>query len=121
MLNFFVIFLSFSIVYMSLSAEMYAQKNKQELELLGYNIGFGILTTTAGAIINKPKGQSLVDCIKKSWWPGALGGTLQYTGKKMTYLITKNENYLWGWPSKLVHSAGTSICHNAAEGRPFGE
>jgi hypothetical protein len=100
---------------------MHAQRNKQELELLSYNIGFGILTTTAGAIINKPKGQNTWDCIKKAWWQGAVGGTLQYAGKKMTYRIYRNDNYWWGWPSKMIHSAGTSICHNAAMGRPFGE
>jgi hypothetical protein len=107
--------------FLTLCAEVSAQKEKQELELLSYNVGFGILTTTVGAIINKPNEQGTWECIKKVWWQGATGGFLQYAGKKLTYQINKNENYWWGWPSKIIHSAGTSICHNASMGRPLGE
>ena len=114
--KFFLVFLSFLIT----GTDINAQKAGQELQMVTYNIGLGILTTTAGAIINKPKEQSVWDCVKKTWWQGAAGGALQYTGKKMIYQIPRNENYWWGLPSKFVHSAGTSICHNAAMGRPFG-
>jgi|GEM_PF-1700256 len=97
------------------------QAHKQESELLAYNIGFGVLSTTIGALINKPKGKNTWDCIKNSIWQGAVGGTLQYTGKKLTYEVNRNQNYAWGWPSKLVHSAGASICQNAAMGNSFGQ
>lgn len=107
----------------SLYLDMYAQssKQRQEIELLSYNVGFGVLSTTIGALINKPRSIDVWTCIKKAAWQGAVGGTLQYTGKKVTYQITKTGYYWWGFGSKLIHSAGASICYNAALNNPFGQ
>lgn len=101
--------------------DMRNARARQERELIAYNVGLGIVSTTIGALINKPKKQKAWDCIKNSIWQGALGGGLQYAGKKLTYQITKDENEWWGWPSKLVHSAGVSICQNGAMGYGFGK
>lgn len=98
-----------------------SKRNKQDIELAGYNIAFGVISSSIGGIINKPKGVTVWQSIKKSAWQGAVGGTLQYAGKKLTYQITRNENYWWGWTSKIVHSAGNSICYNAAMGNNFGK
>lgn len=95
-------------------------KLSQDAQLLAYNVGFGIATTTIGAIINKPKGQDVWTTIQNVWWQGALGGALQFTGKKLTHQIARG-HYAWGWPSKLVHAAGSSICQNAAMNFRFGQ
>jgi hypothetical protein len=93
----------------------------QHGEYYVYNIGLGVITTTIGALLNKPRKQNTWDCIKKSVWQGAVGGALQYSGKKLTYQIMARNNYWWGLPSKLVHSAGVSICQNAVRGNEFGQ
>lgn len=93
------------------------EKNKYFL----YNLGLGITTTTVGAVINKPQNMGYWECVKKSVWQGALGGVLQYSAKRMTNQIHQNSNYWWGLPSKLVHSAGVSICQNAAKCNKFGK
>lgn len=97
-----------------------AQRNGQEMEDFSYNVGFGIISTSISALVNKPKGMKAWPCIRRAMWQGAMGGALQFAGKKMTYQITRTGYYTWGWASKMVNSAGTSICTNAAMNRPFG-
>jgi len=97
-------------------------KRAQEIGVLSYNLGFGIVTTTIGSLINKPKHARAWPFVRRAVWQGALGGALQYSGKRLTYVIPATDNY-WagGWGSKIVHSAGVSICQNAAQNRPFGQ
>lgn len=99
----------------------YSQRSRQEAELLAYNVGFGIVSTSIGALINKPKHTPVWPYLKRSLWQGALGGMLQYSGKAFTYQITRTNDYWWGWGSKLIHSAGNSICFNASLNKPFGQ
>lgn len=98
-----------------------AQRKRQETQLFVYNVGFSVVTTTAGALINKPRNEKVWPCVKRALWQGTLGGVLQFSGKKLTYQITRTDNLWWGWGSKLVHSAGVSICRNAIMNRPFGQ
>ena len=64
-----IIVFSFIVSFLSRNA----QSNDVESAL--YNIGFGSVLSTVGAVINKKCNQSLSDVIKKSLWQGALGRT----------------------------------------------
>jgi len=97
-----------------------SQQRDGELKLLVYNVSFGGLTAGIGAIINKPKETPAHKAFFNGFYQGCFGGVLQYGGKKMVYQIAEHENYWYGWPAKLVHTAGASIVENAAFNRPFG-
>lgn len=92
---------------------------QQERQLFLYNVGFGSLTSGIGAVINKSKGTDWKQAFLKGCWQGGIGGALTFAGKKTTHLITKHQNLLYAWPSKLLHAAGTSIVENAALNKPF--
>tara|TARA_B100000378_G_C17997240_1_gene395892 strand:+ start:186 stop:1052 length:867 start_codon:yes stop_codon:yes gene_type:complete len=89
-----------------------AQANDTEAAL--YNIGFGAIFSTVGAIINKPKEEPLGKVIKKSLWQGALGGYLTFESKRMLREAQRQEQWEYFWAAKLVNAAGTSIKENAA-------
>ena len=91
-----------------------------ELKLFAYNVSFGGLTAGIGAVINKPKETPAHKAFLTGFYQGCFGGALQYSGKKMVYQIVKHENYWYGWPAKIVHTAGASVVENAALNRPFG-
>ncbi|MDH7912209.1 hypothetical protein [Winogradskyella sp. SYSU M77433] len=89
-----------------------AQANDTEAAL--YNIGFGAIFSTVGAIINKPKEEPLGKVIKKSLWQGALGGYLTFESKRILREAQRQEQWEYFWAAKLVNAAGTSIKENAA-------
>lgn len=91
----------------------------QESQVLFYNVGFGGMTSGVGALINKPKGTNWKKIFIKAFWQGSIGGFLNYTSKKTLYLNNKYQNNNFSWPSKLMHSASTSIMENAALNEPF--
>ena len=91
----------------------------QESQVLFYNVGFGGMTSGVGALINKPKGTNRKKIFIKAFWQGSIGGFLNYTSKKTLYLNNKYQNNNFSWPSKLMHSASTSIMENAALNEPF--
>ncbi len=95
----------------------YAQN--QERTVLLYNIGLGGITSGIGGIINKPKEISWEKAFIKAFWQGSIGGGVNFTGKKILYLINRNQNAIYAWPAKLLHSAGVSIMENAALCQPF--
>jgi hypothetical protein len=92
---------------------------QQERQLFLYNVGFGSITSGIGAVINKSKGTDWKQAFLKGCWQGGIGGALSFAGKKAVHLIYKKQNLLYGWPSKLLHAAGTSIVENAALNKPF--
>ncbi|WP_299525032.1 hypothetical protein [Winogradskyella sp.] len=89
-----------------------AQANDTEAAL--YNIGFGAVFSTVGAIINKPKDEPLGKVIKKSLWQGALGGYITFESKRILREAQRQEQWEYFWAAKLVNAAGTSIKENAA-------
>ena len=91
----------------------------QERKVLLYNIGFGGITSGVGAVLNKPKGANWKPYFVKGLWQGSIGGALHYGGKKTLYLVNREEELLYAWPAKLLHSAGSSIIENAALNEPF--
>ncbi len=56
-----------------------------------YNIGFGAVFSTVGAIINKPPDEALGKVIKKSLWQGALGGYITFESKRILREGQRNE------------------------------
>lgn len=87
----------------------------QERQVIIYNIALGGITTGIGAAINKQKSEKVFPAFFRGFKSGCIGGAFLYGGKKMSYLINKQDNLIWGWPSKLVHSYGASIMENAAK------
>lgn len=104
--------------------ETFAQKNRQELGLAIYNCGLGGFTSGVGAIINKKKNEKILNVFWRGFKYGSLGGLINYSGKRLTYLISYSKDsltnekntsaLLWGWPAKIVHGIGSSIMDNAA-------
>lgn len=96
-----------------------APAQRQEGTVLLYNACFGGLTSGIGAVINKPNGVNWKQAFVEGAWQGSIGGALNYSGKKMLYLVNKQQQVAYGLPAKLLHAAGTSIIENAALGEPF--
>ncbi|MFN3404659.1 MAG: hypothetical protein ACK40G_11225 [Cytophagaceae bacterium] len=84
-----------------------------------YNISFAAATTTIGALINKPKDQRALRVILRSFTIGAASGSLLYTSKNINFLIYERQNFYYGWPSRFLHNAATSLMENAAMNRKF--
>ncbi|QNK77093.1 hypothetical protein H7F37_13390 [Winogradskyella sp. PAMC22761] len=94
-----------------------AQANDTEAAL--YNVGFGAVFGTVGAIINKSLDESLGKVIKKSLWQGALGSYITFESKRLLREARRQEQWEYFWAAKLVNAAGTSIKENAALNRDF--
>jgi hypothetical protein len=92
---------------------------RQERELLFYNVGFGALTGGIGATINKPKTLNWKRAFITGFWQGSIGGLLTFSGKKSLHLVNRNKTLAYAWPAKIIHAAGISIIENAAARQPF--
>ena len=110
-----IIVFSFIVSFLSTNA----QSNDVESAL--YNIGFGSVLSTVGAVINKKSNQSLSEVIKKSLWQGALGGYITFESKRILRLASKDYDWKLFWFSKFVNSFGTSIKENSALNKDFWE
>lgn len=98
----------------------HAQIDGQEVKLFTANVVFGGITTGFGAVINKQKQEKFLPTFIKGFGYGCLGGSLLYTGKKMSNLIYQDKLVAGGWGSKLVHNAGASVMENVSLHRsPF--
>lgn len=105
--------------YLLLLLPVFCVGQRQEEKLLIYNVAFGAVTSTIGALINKPANSSWKQVALKSLWQGSIGGLLHYGGKKSLYLINKHQSLGYAWPAKLLHNAGSCIIENAALNQPF--
>src|SRR5450759_715600 len=104
--------------------KIFGQRARQEVGLAIYNCGFGGVTSGIGAVINKKKNEKILKIFWRGFKYGSLGGFINYTGKKITHLISfskdsfldvnNNAALLWGWPAKIIHGVGSSIMENAA-------
>ncbi len=122
---FFALFFSFC--NFTVYAQSAAQKNRQEIGLALYNLGFGGITAGFGALINKKKGANNFKTFMRGFKYGCIGGAIDYGSKRIDFFIYHPEvlatyeggqRYLiWGWPTKIVHGIGSSIIYNAAQNR----
>lgn len=97
-----------------LRAVAFPQMGRQKLSLYAYNVGFSGITTGLGRAINKDKNQKFLKEFWTGFKHGCIGGTIAFGGKQLAYLIKKDDNLAWGWPSKIVHSYGVSVMENSA-------
>lgn len=98
---------------------MKAQANDTEAAL--YNVSFGAVFGTIGAVINKTPEESLGNVIKKALWQGALGGYVTFESKRLLREAQRHQKWEYVWGAKLVNAAGTSIKENAALNKDFWE
>ena len=96
-----------------------AQSNDRAAAL--YNIGFGAVFSTLGAIINKKPNDHLGKTIKKSLLQGGLGGYITFESKRILREGQRNNKWEYIWTAKLVNSVGTSIKENTALNKVFWE
>jgi hypothetical protein len=91
----------------------------QERQILFYNLGFGGITSGIGAVINKKDTENWKKAFLKGFWQGSIGGMFNYSSKKTIGLISRNKNFAYALPARLLSSAGNSIIQNAAANEPF--
>ncbi|MGB0254706.1 MAG: hypothetical protein ACPF95_00845 [Flavobacteriaceae bacterium] len=96
-----------------------AQANDTEAAL--YNVGFGAVFSTLGAVINKSPEEPVGKVIKKALWQGALGGYVTFESKRLLREAQRHQKWEYVWGAKLVNAAGTSIKENAALNNDFWE
>lgn len=107
------------VVIFFLNTQVWSQANNTEAAM--YNIGFGMVTSSIGAVINKPKGKKTWAVVRKALWQGALGGALTYGSKHLIQVSADKQNWRYVWPAKILSNAGASIKENAALNRDFWE
>jgi hypothetical protein len=95
------------------STKSFAQK--QERQVLIYNVALGGITSGIGAAINKKKENKLLPTFFRGFKYGCVGGLFLYGGKKISYQINRQNNLALGWPSKIIHSYGSTIIENASK------
>jgi hypothetical protein len=116
------ILLNLKIITLCVSCSIYcspAKAQQYEARSVVYNTVLGGVSAGIGAIINKKKDQKWYDVFVKALVIGGGGGVVMYTGKKLNTLITNENNISYGWLSRSVFCAGTSIVENIAAGRNF--
>lgn len=115
-----LLFFTVSVFLVGQPKPINAQKRSdQNLELLLYNIGYGLVVGGIGAVINKHPQQKWQNALLKGAGQGALGGYVMYLGKKMTYPVAYNRNLGYSWGAKLVHGMGVSMVENAGLNQNF--
>ena len=112
-------YLYFSIIIIFNVIPIKGQSNDTEAAL--YNIGFGAVFSTVGAIINKKPNEPLGRVIKKSLWQGALGGYVTFESKRILREAQQQNKWEYIWAAKLTNSIGTSIKENSALNKDFWE
>ena len=112
-------YLYFSIIIIFNVIPIKGQSNDTEAAL--YNIGFGAVFSTVGAIINKKPNEPLGRVMKKSLWQGALGGYVTFESKRILREAQQQNKWEYIWAAKLTNSIGTSIKENSALNKGFWE
>jgi hypothetical protein len=88
---------------------------KEDVKYASFNILSGGITSSAIACFNKPKNHKLGKTFINAFWKGCLGGSLNYTGKKLIQVSSKNNTYAYVWPGRIVNSLGSSMIYNGAK------
>lgn len=110
------IILSFIFIFY-INSICYSQAN--DTEALLYNVSFGGIFGTIGAMINKKPNEKMGKVILKGFTQGSLGGYLTFESKRVLRLAEENENWKIIWTAKLINASGTSIKENATLNQDF--
>jgi hypothetical protein len=100
-----------------LTSNSFSQAN--DTEALLYNVSFGGLFGTIGAIINKKPNEKMGKVILKGLAQGSLGGYFTFESKRVLRLAEENEDWKLIWTAKLLNAGGTSIKENATLNQNF--
>ncbi len=79
----------------------------------------GGIVSGLGSTIHKKPGQTKVQAFLIGFGKGCLGGSLQFAGKYMLGDLRQERDYLYAWPAKIVHAAGSSIVENGSRNKPI--
>jgi hypothetical protein len=116
------IFFNYKIIVLCISCSIYCSPVKSqhyEARSAAYNVVLGGVSAAVGAIINKKQNEKWYTVFVKGLAIGGAGGIMMYSGKKLNTLIANENNISYGWLSRSVFYAGTSIVENVASGRDF--
>ncbi len=109
------------IVFVIFFLNFHARSQANNTEAAMFNIGFGMVTSSIGAIINKSKEHQTWPIVRKALWQGALGGAVTYGSKHLIQISAEKQNWRYVWPAKILNNAGASIKENASLNRDFWE
>lgn len=83
-------------------------------------VASGALIGGLGAILNRDSSESWTAALWRGMSAGALGGWLQYQGKRQALKMASRNHLEYAWLARTLHAAGTSVIENAAASRgPF--
>lgn len=100
------------LLFALLNTTVFSQKD--DLKFGAFNVISSGIISGIGSGIHKHKGQNFGQAFVKGFWKGCIGGSLNYTGKKILEQSAINNTYAYVWPCKLVHSLGTSMVANGS-------
>ncbi len=105
------------ILFLFLTNNSFSQAN--DTEALLYNVSFGGLFGTIGAMINKKPNEKMGKVILKGLAQGSLGGYFTFESKRVLRLAEKNEDWKLIWSAKLLNAGGNSVKENATLNQNF--
>lgn len=95
-----------------------ASAQRDTSPFLRANVISGAATGGLGAIVNRARGESWPRALLRGAAAGALGGWLQYQGKRQALRMSERDHLEYAWLARTLHAAGSSIIENAAADRP---
>ncbi|QLG44847.1 hypothetical protein [Costertonia aggregata] len=112
-------YIFFLLMFLLTVPDVRSQNNDTQAAV--FNIASGGFIGGVGAVINKKRDEKTLKVFGKGFYQGALGGYLVFESKRLISNLAATGNYNYGWPSKILNSAGNSIVVNAASNRNFWE
>lgn len=86
-------------------------------EMAIYNAGFNALIGGIGAAMHKRDYERTIDAFLRGTYKGVTSSLVMSAGKTMSSLMFSEETYWYGWPAKLVNSAGASMLENTIQNK----
>jgi hypothetical protein len=101
------------IILSTLNLSVFSQK--EDIKYASFNIISSGIASGTIACFHKPKNQSLRKTFINSFWKGCLGGTINFSSKKLLKESIYKNSYGFVWPSKILNSIGSSIIDNGSK------
>jgi hypothetical protein len=86
---------------------------------IGTTISSGLISGIQSCIINKPKYQSFGKTFLKGFYKGCIGGSIQYTSKKILQYGAEKNSFNYIWPARITNDIGNSIVLNSSQNKPL--
>lgn len=107
------------ILVLLLSAEVTCAQQSYQVRSFLYNSVSGAVLAATGALLTKKKEDKPLRVFLRGLGGGFAGGAIQYAGKRSVNLIVTKHEQGYGWLSRLLFSAGSSIIENAAYNKKY--